>query len=49
MPTASEEYELRDTFRRVGVPEEDIDAVIRNYERIRQFFFDIWDAPKDDP
>lgn len=38
MPTASEEYELRDTLRRVGIPEEDIAVMARHYERLRDFF-----------
>ena len=38
MTTATQEFEIRDSLRRIGICEEDIAIIARHYERIEQFF-----------
>lgn len=38
MTTATQEFEIRDALRRIGICEEDIAIIARHYERIEKFF-----------
>lgn len=48
MTTAAQEFEIRDSLRRIGICEEDIAIIARHYERIEQFFVHERDACIED-
>lgn len=48
MTTATQEFEIRDSLRRIGICEEDIAIIARHYERIEKFFVYEQDARIED-